>query len=73
MANIKGIATRAVKKLSEDIYSSNTSFAMELIQNGDDNAYADDQIPYFRFRMGPDFVLCENNEVETIIDNSIVY
>jgi hypothetical protein len=63
MDNIKGIATRAVKKLSEDIYASNTSFALELLQNGDDNIYNSEEVPYFRFRMGTDYVFCENNEV----------
>lgn len=62
MKNIKGIATRAVKKLSEDIYASNTSFALELIQNADDNTYKE-PVPFFRFRMGAGYVFCENNEV----------
>lgn len=68
MENIKGIATRAVKKLSEDIYASNTSFALELLQNADDNTYSDGLSmgePFFRFKMAQHYVLCENNEVFT--------
>jgi hypothetical protein len=63
MNNIKGIATRALHKLSEDIYSSGSRFIYELIQNADDNSYIDGETPEIQFDINKEYVFTENNEV----------
>lgn len=42
---------RALKRLSDELYSENTHFVLELLQNADDNAYASGIIPKGEFTL----------------------
>ena len=53
---------RALEKLSSDLYSSSDHFFSELVQNSDDNTYADGVAPRLRVLTTSDAVLVENNE-----------
>ena len=46
----------ALQKLAVDIYSSDSRFVLELIQNADDNGYASTVQPTFRLQVTPDQV-----------------
>ena len=50
-------STRAVAKLSEDLYSSQTHFVLELLQNADDNTYAKGVEPRVHFTLDSSSVL----------------
>lgn len=47
---LEGYAS-SIKTLAEDLYSKKTHFIFELIQNAEDNNYADDITPTMRFRV----------------------
>ncbi|XP_062567288.1 uncharacterized protein LOC134229558 [Saccostrea cucullata] len=57
---------RSLDRLSKDLYSKDTHFVLELIQNADDNSYPDDlqknNCPSVQFIMKPDGVVILNNE-----------
>lgn len=42
---------QAAERLSQDIYSSDTHFLMELLQNADDNTYGDGETPQLEFAL----------------------
>lgn len=48
---------RALKRLSDELYSENTHFVLELLQNADDNAYDADVVP------SGEFTLTSANEI----------
>ena len=54
---------RAVGQLSQDLNSKETHFVLELIQNADDNKYADGVRPELHFIIKPGSILIRNNEV----------
>jgi hypothetical protein len=62
MAPIKAVLDRAVKRLAEDLYSTDTHFLMELIQNADDNDYAAGVSPAIIFHFDGDVIVISNNE-----------
>lgn len=53
----------ALSLLSEDLYSDDTHFVSELIQNADDNDYANGVVPRLEFRLKPDRLVVVNNEI----------
>ncbi|XP_061196696.1 uncharacterized protein LOC133204972 [Saccostrea echinata] len=57
---------RSLDRLSKDLYSKDTHFVLELIQNADDNSYPEDlqknTCPSVQFIMRPDGVVILNNE-----------
>jgi len=55
----------ALQKLAVDIYSSDSRFVLELIQNADDNTYGPSVPPVFRLKVTADqhAILTDNNEV----------
>ncbi|XP_056016364.1 uncharacterized protein LOC125663893 [Ostrea edulis] len=57
---------RSLDRLSKDLYSKDTHFVLELIQNADDNSYPDDlqknDCPSVQFVMRLDGVVVLNNE-----------
>eukprot|EP00727_Mastigamoeba_balamuthi_P005026 m51a1_g14521 hypothetical protein (2403) ;mRNA; f:897645-908580 len=53
----------AVEKLSGSLYSKDTHFVLELIQNADDNSYPDNVVPEVEFTLGGDCVTLRNNEL----------
>ena len=55
--------TRAMQRLSEELYSSDVHFVHELIQNGDDNSYFHSFVPSLAFVVKEKEVLVFNNEL----------
>jgi hypothetical protein len=53
----------ALRLLSEDLYSTKTHFILELIQNADDNAYAEGIDPQIRIVLAPHALIVWNNEL----------
>ena len=51
VTHLKAMLGRALQKLGEDLYSSETHFLNELIQNADDNAFAEDVVAEARFEL----------------------
>lgn len=54
---------RTLKILAEDLYSKQTHFVLELIQNADDNTYLEGVLPRLSFSISPQRLLLSNNEV----------
>lgn len=52
-----------LKLLADDIYSSDSHFVLELIQNADDNTYSEGVVPRLSFTLAPDRLVVVNNEV----------
>ena len=53
---------RSLKRLAEDLYSKETHFVLELIQNADDNNYDEGIQPALEFLVENDRILINNNE-----------
>uniref|UniRef100_A0AAV1UFX7 Protein NO VEIN C-terminal domain-containing protein n=1 Tax=Peronospora matthiolae TaxID=2874970 RepID=A0AAV1UFX7_9STRA len=54
---------RALKRLSDELYSESTHFVLELLQNADDNAYDDAVVPLGEFTVTADkHIVFYNNE-----------
>eukprot|EP00775_Hariotina_reticulata_P003174 gene3174-3452_t len=53
---------RALTRLSKELYSSNTHFVLELVQNADDNSYTPGVVPAVEFLLLPGAVVVINNE-----------
>ena len=49
MKNLRGKLDRTLKHLAEDLYSKQTHFVLELIQNADDNVYSEEVPPLLSF------------------------
>jgi hypothetical protein len=61
--NLQGVLERSLEKLSNDLYSEQGHFVLELIQNADDNQYLPDCLPTLRFAVSSDRILVCNNEI----------
>ena len=61
----------ALSRIATDIYSESTRFALELIQNADDNDYAVGEVPMPRFNIEKDYVWLINNELGFLKQNVI--
>ena len=59
----------ALERLSRDLYTRQTHFVLELIQNADDNAYSAVVEPALRFVISNDAVLVVNNEIGFSAEN----
>ncbi|AQQ70060.1 HSP90 family protein [Limihaloglobus sulfuriphilus] len=59
----------SIKTLAEDLYSKDTHFIFELIQNAEDNNYADDVSPTLRFKIA-EINLQRKKEISLIIENN---
>ncbi len=53
---------KALEILSVELYSDDTHFVLELIQNADDNKYGVDVVPRLIFELKPDRLVVVNNE-----------
>ncbi len=53
----------ALRLFSEDLYSKQTHFVLELVQNADDNDYAPDVVPQLTFKLSLERLVLVNNEV----------
>jgi hypothetical protein len=60
--SLQGKLNRALTQLSEDLYSKQTHFVLELLQNADDNSYAPGVEPSLTFAISPERLLLRNNE-----------
>lgn len=60
--HLQGMLGRALGRLSNDLYSEQNHFVLELIQNADDNQYPTDCLPTLRFSISSDGILVCNNE-----------
>jgi hypothetical protein len=54
---------RTLQLLAVDLYTKETHFVLELIQNADDNAYPEGAPPKLSFHLSPERLLLINNEV----------
>ncbi|CAM4933155.1 unnamed protein product [Rotaria socialis] len=63
VTNLQGMIERSLEKLSNDLYSEQGHFVLELIQNADDNQYAPDRLPTLRFILCSERILVCNNEI----------
>lgn len=55
---------RALHRLSQDLYSKDVHFVLELVQNADDNAYEADVWPAVEFILKDTGITIVNNEVQ---------
>jgi hypothetical protein len=53
---------RALQRLSTELYSSDSHFLLELIQNADDNTYPEGIVPELCFIKSKEHILVQNNE-----------
>ena len=53
----------AIRLLAVDLYSKDTHFVLELIQNADDNEYPKGTVPELSFKVSPDRLALSNNEL----------
>jgi hypothetical protein len=52
----------ALTLLSDNLYTSNVHFVMELLQNADDNTYLEGVVPQLKFQLSGDALCVFNNE-----------
>ncbi|KAJ3337186.1 hypothetical protein HDU93_001474 [Gonapodya sp. JEL0774] len=65
LKNQRDRVERALKRLGSELYTSDSHFALELIQNADDNQYEDlegNEIPGIQFILTPTAIVIRNNE-----------
>ncbi|CAF4411373.1 unnamed protein product, partial [Adineta steineri] len=55
--NLQGMIERSLEKLSNDLYSDQGHFVLELIQNADDNQYLSNYLPTLRFILSSERIL----------------
>lgn len=67
--NLKKLLHNAMESLSADLYSVDTHFVLELVQNADDNRYLEGVVPFLSLKAGPHGLLLENNESGFTYDN----
>ena len=63
LKSLRNKLDRTLKILAEDLYSKQTHFVLELIQNADDNTYLEGVLPRLSFSISPQRLLLTNNEV----------
>lgn len=59
---LKSTLNSVLEQLSEDLYSKETHFVLELIQNADDNDYENAVTPLLKFMIDHEKILIQNNE-----------
>lgn len=69
MSKGKGRLDRSLQRLSEELYSKDTHFVLELVQNADDNSYLDPTpspassfVPSLKFTLSKHCIIVLNNE-----------
>ena len=67
--NVRAKLHRALRLLSEELYSRDTHFVLELVQNADDNHYSPLGIPGVSFDLSPDRLEITNNEMGFAAEN----
>ena len=61
-SRIRRIAQNLLKKIPDELNSSDIHFVLELIQNADDNEYEKDVTPVLKFNISNEKILIQNNE-----------
>lgn len=61
-AHLRGLAEGYLKQIAEQLYSSDAHFALELLQNADDNSYDADCDPQFEVIVEANRLTIKNNE-----------
>lgn len=54
---------RGLQRLSQELYSKDTHFVLELVQNADDNTYLEGFVPSLKFILTKDCITVLNNEI----------
>jgi len=67
--NIRGTLNRTLKLLAQDLYSTETHFVLELVQNADDNSYPAGVTPELRFELEEARLSVRNNETGFTVEN----
>ena len=62
---------RTTQKLADELYGEETHFLLEIVQNADDNAYADNITPELTMLLSDDQIRFENNEVGFMKSNLV--
>eukprot|EP00931_Biecheleriopsis_adriatica_P101103 TRINITY_DN76314_c0_g1_i1.p1 TRINITY_DN76314_c0_g1~~TRINITY_DN76314_c0_g1_i1.p1 ORF type:complete len:2066 (+),score=347.49 TRINITY_DN76314_c0_g1_i1:31-6198(+) len=62
LSTLHGALENSLVKLAEEINSKVSNFVFELLQNADDNHYAESVTPKLRFTVGDTYVTSRNNE-----------
>ena len=63
VASLRAMCGRALEKLSKDLYAHEGHFFHELLQNCDDNSYAESTIPTIKLGVTPEAIFLLNNEL----------
>jgi hypothetical protein len=61
--SLKKSLNSALERLSVDLYSKETHFVLELIQNADDNQYQEGVSPTLTLTIEPQKIIVQNNEI----------
>jgi len=67
--NVRAKLHRALRLLSQELYSRDTHFVLELVQNADDNHYSPSDIPSVTFDLSADRLEITNNEMGFAAEN----
>ncbi len=67
--SIRKSLNSALERLSIDLYSKETHFVLELIQNAEDNQYRNEVIPTLRLTIEAEKIIVQNNEIGFSEDN----
>lgn len=67
--NVRAKLHRALRLLSEELYSRETHFVLELVQNADDNQYSPLEVPAVSFELTSDRLEITNNEMGFAAEN----
>ena len=59
----------SIKTLADDLYAKDTHFIFELIQNAEDNAYADEARPTLQFRL-QEFCVYDETRFRLVVENN---
>ncbi len=62
LQRLQDMCGRALEKFSKDLYASESHFICEILQNCDDNSYADTVVPTLTIRAEPELITLINNE-----------
>ena len=60
---VRGGFQRSIHRLAEELYAGSAHFVLELIQNADDNRYAEGATPALHITVAADRVRFDNNEL----------
>ena len=63
LKSLREMASRSIQHLAEGLYSERVHFMLELLQNADDNYYAQDVIPTLRIVIENNKLIFFNNEL----------